>query len=194
MRPKVLILSAAVLAAVALFTATAAQACPACGDKIIGGGMSFERVGAAPPGRIVVLAEPGSALQAAETELGLAARLKRSGHEVTVVTTSSELDRVVREQGADVVVAHWTEATATAGRLSKGDGSPTVVAVSYKSTDAAEATAAGADKCVCQAEQRKGKKLAETIDKVLDKRSKGEPTDSCSSPRVAPLERQPRRK
>ena len=175
MRPKVLILSEVVLAAVALFTAMAAQACPACGDKIMGGGMSFERVSASPPGRIVVLAEPGSALQTADTELGLAAGLKRSGHDVKVVTTSDELDRVVQEQGADVVVAHWTEAAATADRLSKGDGSPTVVAVSYKSTDAAEATAAGVDKCVCQAEQRKGKKLAETIDKALGKRRKGEP-------------------
>lgn len=174
MRPWVLILRTVVLSAAALFTATAAHACPACGDKIMGGGMSFERV---PPGRIVVLAEPGSALQTAETELGLAAKLKRAGHDVTVVTTSDELDHVVRDHGADVVVAHWTEAAATADRLGKHSGSPTVVAVSYKSTDAAEATAAGVDKCVCQADQRKGKKLAETIDKVLDKRSKGQPTD-----------------
>ena len=83
----------------------------------------------------------------------------------------------MREHGADVVVAHWTEAAATADRFSKDNGSPTVVAVSYKSTDAAEAMAAGVDKCVCQADQRKGKKLAETIDKVLGKRSKGEPAD-----------------
>jgi hypothetical protein len=178
MRPKVLILPAVALSAVALFAATAAQACPACGDKLtMAGGVGFERVSNAPPGRVVVLAEPGSALETADTELGLAARLKRSGHDVKVVTTSNELDRVVREQGADVVVAHWTDAASTAGRLGKGDGSPTVVAVSYKSTDAAEAAAAGVDKCVCQADQRKGKKLAETIDKVLDKRRKGEPAD-----------------
>jgi len=48
MRPKVLILAAA-----GLFAATAAQACPACGDKLslVGGGVSFERVSqAGPPG------------------------------------------------------------------------------------------------------------------------------------------------
>jgi hypothetical protein len=175
MRPKVLILAAA-----GLFAATAAEACPACGDKLslVGGGVSFERVSqAGPPGRIVVLAEPGSTMQAAESDLGLADELKRSGHDVKVVADSSELDRVIREQGADVVVAHWSEAAATAGRLGTSTGSPTVVPVSYKSPDAAEAMAAGAGKCVCQADQRKGRKLAETIDKVLDKRRKGEPAD-----------------
>ena len=175
MKPKVIILAAA-----GLLAATAAEACPACGDKLslVGGGVSFERVSqAGPPGRIVVLAEPGSQLQAADKDLGLVAEFKRSGHDVKVVADANELDRVVREQGADVVIAHWSEATATAGRLGKGSASPTVVPVSYKSSDAAEAMAAGAGKCVCQVDQRKGRKLAETVDKVLDKRRKGEPTD-----------------
>ena len=141
MRPKVLILAAA-----GLFAATAAQACPACGDKLslVGGGVSFERVSqAGPPGRIVVLSEPGSQMKAAETDLGLVAEFKRSGHDVKVVADANELDRVVREQGADIVVAHWSEAAATAGRLGTGTGSPTVVSVSYKSDDAAAALAAG---------------------------------------------------
>ena len=113
MRPKTLI-----LVAVGIFTATAAQACPACGDKLslVGGGVSFERVSqAGPPGRIVFLAEPGSQVQAAEKDLGLVAEFKRAGHDVKVVADSDELDRVVREQGADVVIAHWSEAAATAG-------------------------------------------------------------------------------
>jgi len=134
MRPKVLILAAA-----GLFAAMAAQACPACGDKLslVGGGVSFERVSqAGPPGRIVVLSEPGSQMKAAETDLGLVAEFKRSGHDVKVVADANELDRVVREQGADIVVAHWSEAAATAGRLGTGTGSPTIVSVSYKSDDA----------------------------------------------------------
>src|SRR5262245_33469694 len=115
MRPKVLILFVA-----GVFAATAAQACPACGDKLslVGGGVSFERVSrTGPPGRIVFLAEPGSPLQAADKNLGLAAEFKRAGHEVTVVADSNELDRVVRDHGADVVVAHWSESSATAERL-----------------------------------------------------------------------------
>lgn len=175
MRPKTLI-----LVAVGILTATAAQACPACGDKLslVGGGVSFERVSqAGPPGRIVLLAEPGSQVQAAEKNLGLVAEFKRAGHDVKVVADSDELDRVVREQGADVVIAHWSEAAATAGRLGKGTGSPTVVPMAYKSSDAAEAMAAGAGKCLCQADQRKGRKLTETVDQVLDKRRKGEPAD-----------------
>jgi hypothetical protein len=175
MRPKVLILAAA-----GFFAATAAQACPACGDKLslVGGGVSFERVSqAGPPGRIVVLAEPGSVVQTADSDLGLVAEFKRAGHDVKVVADAGELDRVVRDQGADVVVAHWSEAAATAGRLGTGTGSPTVVPVSYKSSDAADAMAAGAGRCVCQVDQRKGRKLTETIDKVLDKRRKGEPAD-----------------
>jgi len=49
--------------------------------------------------------------------------------------------------------------------------------MAYKSSDAADAMAAGAGKCLCQADQRKGRKLTETVDKVLDKRRKGEPAD-----------------
>ena len=116
-------------------------------------------------------------MQAAEKDLGLVAEFKRAGHDVKVVTDSDELDRVVREQGADVVIAHWSEAAATAGRLGKGTGSPTVVPMAYKSSDAAEAMAAGAGKCLSQADQRKGRKLAETVDQVLAKRRKGEPAD-----------------
>ena len=175
MRPKTLI-----LVAVGIFTATAAQACPACGDKLslVGGGVSFERVSqAGPPGRIVFLAEPGSQVQAAEKDLGLVAEFKRAGHDVKVVADSDELDRVVREQGADVVIVHWSDAAATAGRLGKATGAPTVVPMAYKSSDAAEAMAAGAGKCVSQADQRKGRKLTETVDQVLDKRRKGEPAD-----------------
>ena len=178
MGAKVLIVSA-----VALLAATAAQACPACGDKLslVGGGVSFERVSAGPPGKVVVLAEPGSTLQAADSDLKLVASLKHSGHDVKVAATPSELEQIVHDQGADVVLAHWTEAAATADKLGKGNGAPTVVAVSYKSDDLAEAAAAGVDKCVCQAEAKKGKKLAETIDKVLGQRRKG---DSAGCPIV----------
>jgi hypothetical protein len=175
MRPKVLILAAA-----GLLAATAAHACPACGDKlsIVGGGVSFEQVGRnGPPGRIILLAEAGSPLQAADSDLGLVAEFKRAGHDVKVVADSNELDRVVREQGADVVVTHWSEAAATAGRLGKDNSSPTVVSVSYKADDAAAAKAAGVDKCVCQADQRKGRKLTDTVDKVLAQRRKGESAD-----------------
>ncbi len=174
MRPKVMI-----LAVVALFMATAAEACPACGDKLslVGGGVSFERVSQATPGRIIVLAEPGSLLQSADSDLGLVNEFKRAGHDVKVVPDADELDRVVREQGADIVVTHWSEAAATAARLGTGGKSPTVVPVSYKADDAAAAKAAGSAKCVSQADKSNGRKLTETIDKALERRRKGEPAD-----------------
>jgi hypothetical protein len=173
MRPMLLI-----LAGVGLMATTPVQACPACGDKLapVGGGVGFERV-ERPPGRIIVLAGQGSVVQSANEDLNLVAAFKKAGHDVKVVSDADELDRVVREQGADVVVTHWSEATAIVGRLGNGDGTPTVVAVAYRADDAAEANAAGAGKCVSQVEQRKGRKLTETIDKVLDKRRKGEPAD-----------------
>jgi hypothetical protein len=175
MRPKVMILAAA-----GLFAATAAQACPACGDKLslVGGGVSFERVSqSGPPARVLVLATPGSPLQAADSDLGLVAELKRSGYDVKVVKDSTELDHAIHEHGADVVVTHWSDAAATAGRLGKESSAPAVVPVAYKAEDAAAAKAAGAGKCVSQAEQRKGRKLTETVDKVIEKRRKGEPVD-----------------
>ena len=173
MRPR------AVIIVVGILAATAAEACPACGDKLslVGGGVSFERVSQAAPGRIVVLAEPGSPLQAADADLGLVAEFKRAGHDVKVVPDANELDRVVREQGADIVVTHWSEAAATAARLGTGGTSPTVVSVSYKADDAAAAKAAGSTKCVSQADKSNGRKLTETIDKALERRRKGEPAD-----------------
>ena len=175
MRPKVLILAAA-----GLLAATAAHACPACGDKlsIVGGGVSFEQVSrTGPPGRIIVLAGPGSPLQVADSDLGLVAAFKRAGHDVKVVADASELERVVREQQTDVVIAHWSELQAAAGYLGTDSASPAVVAVAYKPDDAAAARAAGAGDCICRAEQRKGRKLSDTVDHVLELRRKGRPVD-----------------
>jgi hypothetical protein len=168
-----------IIGVVGLLAATAAPACPACGDKLslVGGGVSFERVNQIAPGRIVVLAEPGSPLQTADHDLGLVAEFKRAGHDVRVVADPNELDRALHEQGADVVVAHWSEAAATAARLGTSATSPTVIPVAYKADDAAAAKAAGSGKCVSQAADRHGRKLSDTIGKVLEKRRKGEPTD-----------------
>lgn len=173
MRPR------AAMIVVGLLAATAAQACPACGDKLslVGGGVSFERVSQAVPGRIVLLTEPGSPLQAANADLGLADEFKRAGHDVRVVTDPAELDQLVGEQWADVVIAHWKVAAAATGKLGSGKGAPTVVPVSYKSDDAAAAKAAGSGKCVSQADLRNGRKLTEAVDKVLERRRKGEPAD-----------------
>jgi hypothetical protein len=176
MKPKLVVSLVA-----GLLAATAAQACPACGDKLslVGGGVSFMDAGrAGPPGRVVLYAGPGSPLQSAEADLGLVSRMKRAGHEVTVVSDSAELDRVVREHGADVVIAHWSEANATNGRIAKESTSPpTVVAVSYKADDAKAAMAAGVGDCLCKAEQHKGRELTATVDKVLELRRKGQSAD-----------------
>jgi hypothetical protein len=175
MRPKVIIIAVA-----GLFAATAAQACPACGDKLslVGGGVSFERVShMGPPGRIVMLAAPGSRLQAADTDLGLVAGFKRAGHEVTVVADEAELARVVQERHADVVLAHWSEVKTAAGQVGSDSTAPTILAVTYKSEDAAAAKAAGVEDCVCRADQRKGRKLSDTVDQILELRRKGQPAD-----------------
>lgn len=175
MRPKVIVVAAA-----GLFAATAAQACPACGDKLslVGGGVSFERVSrVGPTGRIVVLAAPGSPLQAADSDLGLVAGFRRAGHEVTVVTDEADLARVVHEQRTDVVLAHWSETKSAAGRLGTDGTSPTILAVTYKTEDAEAAKAAGVGDCVCRADQRKGRKLSDKVDQILELRRKGQPAD-----------------
>jgi len=166
--------------AAGLFAATAVEACPACGDKLslTGGGVSFERVNkSGPPARVLMLATQGSPLQTADTDLGLVAEFKRSGYDVTVVKDSSELDHALHENAADVVIVHWSEVAATAERLGNEGTPPAIVPVAYKAEDAAAAKAAGAGQCVAQAEQRKGRKLAATVDRVIEKRRKGEPVD-----------------
>jgi hypothetical protein len=187
------------LVTVFLLAADAAYACPACGDKIgFGSGMSFDRVvRKGPPGHLVLLAVPDSKLADPK---GVRAALEREGHEIHVVGTIDELAKVAADGHADLIVTHWKDAAPAEQRLAEmpapsadskgtaqGDSAastltavpapPIVLPVAFESSDAAAAKEHGADRCLERADQRRGRKLLESIDKLLEQRRKGVPSE-----------------
>ena len=161
-----------------LLAANAAYACPACGDKLNFGGMNFDRI-KPQPGRVVVLAAPDSPLTGKKLDIKTA--LERDGHEVLLAQSPEELDRLSRDHRPDVVVAHWSDAAVTEQQLGHEPGAPTVVPVAYEDKDADAAKAEGADRCLARADQKRGRILAEAIDKVLEQRRKGAPSQCVAT-------------
>jgi hypothetical protein len=187
------------LMTVLLLAANAAYACPACGDKIgFGSGMSFDRVvRKGPPGHLVLLAAPDSKLADPK---GVKAMLERDGHEVHVVCTLDELAQVAANVHADLVVTHWKDAALAEQRLTEmpapsavstdvaqaggvtavpiaAAAPPIVLPVALESSDATAAKDHSADRCLERADQRRGRKLLESVDRMLEKRRKGSPSE-----------------
>ena len=155
----------------ALMATSAAYACPACGDKLNFGGSGFERMNRkSEPGKVLLLATAGSPLTSTD---GPQTVLQRAGHHVAAVASPEEIGQALSEHGADVVVVHWTDAEAVEAKLAGVEPAPTIVPVAYQQSDAAAANAAGVDSCLERTDQRGGRKLLASIDKILDQRRKG---------------------
>jgi len=158
---------------------------PACGDKLamIGGGVSFERIAqTAHPGSVVLLIAPDSPLYQADQQLRLADSLRRSGHNVRRVASQSELENALNQQAADVVVVYWTEAAQVHDRLAAASPAPTVVPVVYRATPAQLTDANQQSTCTADVEKRRGRQLAETVDRVLEQRKSGTPACRTAAP------------
>jgi hypothetical protein len=155
----------------ALMATTAAYACPACGDKLNFGSSGFERINRkSEPGKVLLLATAGSPLSSTD---GPQTVLQRAGHHVASVANPDEIGPALAEHGADVVVVHWTEVAAVEAKLSGVEPAPTIVPVAYEQRDAAAANAAGVDSCLERTDQRGGRRLLASIDRILDQRRKG---------------------
>ena len=161
-----------------LLTANAAIACPACGDKL-GFGPGFTNAKRAPPGHVLILAAPDSAF--ASQTAGIRGALEREGHEVVVAQSPDELSHQLREHATDIVLTHWSEAASTDPLLAAGPDSPTVVPIAFADRDAAAAKTEGADRCLARSDQKRGRKLAEAIDKILEQRRKGAPPECVAT-------------
>jgi hypothetical protein len=174
------------LATAALFALPAmAGAAFACGDKLamIGGGVSFERIAqTANPGSVVLLMAPDSPLYQADQQLRLADSLRRSGHTVRRVGSEAELESALSQKPADVVIVYWTDAAQVNERLASATRAPTVVPVVYREAAAEVTNATRQSSCVADVEKRRGRQLAETVDRVLGQRKAGHSTCSTSAP------------
>jgi len=163
-----------------------ATAAWACGDKLamIGGGVSFERLSqTAHPGRVVLLIAPDSPFSQAETELKLTDSLRRTGHSVRRVASEAELETALHQEGADVVVVYWTDVGTVNDRLTaaSASGAPTVVPVVYHATASQLSDATAKSRCVAQVEKRRGRQLAETVERAVEKHKSGQPLDCTAA-------------
>jgi len=161
-----------------LLTANAAIACPACGDKL-GFGPSFTNAERQPPGHLLILAAPDSAL--ASQAAGIKGVLEREGHEVVVAQSPDELSHRLHEHPTDIVLTHWSDAASTDQLLAAGADSPTVVPIAFADRDAAAAKADGADRCLARSDQKRGRKLVDKIDTILEQRRKGTPSECVTA-------------
>lgn len=109
----------------------------ACGDKLVSlvRGIRFQRAyQAARPGSILIYAGAGGEQTVKETKLQ--SSLKRAGHDIQIVTDSSQLDEVLRAQHFDLVLADVAEVADLSQRLASVPHRPRVLPVLYKPTKA----------------------------------------------------------
>ena len=158
------------------------QAVAACGDKLVvlGRGVRFERIVESEyPGTIVLYLNPRSRLPAADEQFHLASVLELAGHTVLLAKSRAELDRSLREEPADLVLADIVDARSLSAELTATPAAPVVLPVLYKPTDAELAEAQRQTACLGQAAKRKREHLLRTVESLLERRAKGLPT-GCS--------------
>jgi len=92
----------------------------ACGESLfrVGKGVAFREYTAPLPGSILVVANT-------EAELALVERLAAAGHDIHVVSDSSEIGEELRNHDIDVVLAYYSEREVVEGEMS------TVASVAY---------------------------------------------------------------
>jgi hypothetical protein len=155
----------------ALFVATIGWA---CGDKLValGGGVPFDRIRMSQhPSTVILYLNPERHLQAVNADIRLDKALTRAGHNVRTVATRADLDRAMREAGADIVLMDWADAFALNAKLT--DKLPTLPVV-YGGAGPAELSSANArSTCVVEASKRKSAQLVRAVEHVIEDREKG---------------------
>ena len=148
----------------------------ACGDKLValGGGVPFDRIHSAHPGNVLLYLNPCSSLNTANNDLRLDRALTRAGHTVRTVATRNDLDRVMRDATADVVLMDWADAMQLNARLT--DKLPTLP-VRYGAGTTAPAESH--DGCFIEADKRRAVTLVRAVNSIMEGREKGLPV-SCS--------------
>jgi hypothetical protein len=96
---------------------------------------------------------------------------------VRVVTSENELTDAVKSSGADLILVDAGEASAVTAEIGKVPSSPSVLAVLNDATPADLERARAEGTCVAPA-ARKGRKVLQMVEEMLDRRSQGLP-DVC---------------
>lgn len=145
-----------------------------CGDKLValGGGVPYERIRMSQrPSTVILYLNPERHLQAVNADIRLDKALARAGHNVRTVATRADLDRAMREAGADIVVMDWADAFALNAKLT--DKLPTLPVV-YGGAGPAEVSSAKTQgTCVVEASKRKSAQLVRAVEHIIEDREKG---------------------
>lgn len=150
----------------------------ACGDKlaVIGGGVSFERLGGlGMSGAVVMLLEPDSVLRVANDDLKLRQALESAGYKVRTVDNLDELKKSLDQGQAAVVLVSWGDAPRLEAELGNGEGAPTVLPVAY-GVDAARLAAANSQgTCYVIAAKGQDKEFVKGVTRTMKQRAKDKP-------------------
>ena len=163
-----------------LVALTMPQVARACGDKLIvlGHGVRFERIAESRhPSTIVLYLNPQSRLPQADEQFHLAAVLELAGHTVAAVESQAELERSLRDEHPDMVIADLADARALREQLAESSAGPILMPVLYQPTKAELTEAEAQSSCVGQAAKRTRRQLMRTVEDLLERRAKGLPTD-----------------
>jgi hypothetical protein len=115
-----------------LAVATVPERLGACGDKffLVGRGDRFARAYASlHPGHIIIYTGGATATSKALGDGRLQKYFTRAGHQVTVATDQTTLERALQSGTVDVVVAGLTEALGLMTRVDSSDSKPTLLPV-----------------------------------------------------------------
>lgn len=162
----------------------------ACGDKlaVIGGGVSFDRVGQSRHrGNIVMLVAPESSLRAANETLGLQKALADAGHRVRTVESPTDLTVALERAKADVVLVSWDDAAPVKAQLASRSPSPTVLPVAYQADKSVLSEARGSGACFAVAERSDDKQFLRAVDRIIEQRRKNSSLQ-CATLKVASAE------
>jgi hypothetical protein len=171
-------------AAAALMQPGLAQA---CGDKltVMGGGVSFERLGGlALSGTVVMLLEPNSVLRAANDNLKLRQALESAGYKVRAIENPGDLAKSLDQGQAEVVLVSWGDAPRLEAELANRQAAPTVLPVAY-GVDAADLAAANSQgTCYVIAAQGQDKEFVKGVARAMKQRERNKPMH-CPAAAVA---------
>lgn len=168
-------LGVAALAALAGAVSLAGSAW-ACGDKLValGGGVGFQRVIVSRhPGNIIVVLEPASGLDAANTKFNLVTSLSLAGHEVSIARNDDELRTQRATAKPDLILVDAASTKQYELAPAAGGNGPAIIPVSYsEGGPIAVSTKSG---CGSVDVGRKGTQLLKAVEGAMKLRSRGQP-------------------
>lgn len=150
----------------------------ACGDKLValGGGVGFQRVVVSRhPGHIILMLEPNTGLNDANTRFNLAASLSLAGHEVSIARTDDELREQRAKAKPDLILIDAASAKKYDAQGNRSADGPAIIPVSYVGDGGAMPVAAQQPACGSVDVGRKGTQLLKAVEGAMKLRSRGEP-------------------